>query len=216
MKKIDFFELLLTQDMYYDSDDDIRRTYDEYSYSAEIQSRYSYPAEDYDLQQQIAIINSLKEKPRKLRKPPQAYAQVHRPPLPPRPQLTDATRILIATTRRQSLIARHPQQHSNLMSDEEYKRVLERSLTEFKQPFLGLSKPEKAILSCLVRSVDQKVVNAKKDCAICMESYQLKEMRTILPCLHDYHSTCINKWLSNNNTCPCCKENISKLLKPCL
>jgi hypothetical protein len=188
--------------MHYDPDDDIRRTYD----------GYLCPVEDHDLQQQIAILNSLKEKrpPRILRKPP---TNTRPPPVPPRPQLSNTTRILIATTQRQSLIARYPQQNSNLISNDEYKRVLERSLVEYKQPFHGLSEPEKAILSGLVRSVDQKVIHAKKDCAICRESYQLAEKRTILPCMHDYHSTCINTWLADHNTCPFCKKNISKLLK---
>ncbi|QDZ18963.1 hypothetical protein A3770_02p14810 [Chloropicon primus] len=45
-------------------------------------------------------------------------------------------------------------------------------------------------------------------CAICLDDYSDgQEMRT-LPCMHSFHSTCVDKWLRNNRSCPVCKKDI--------
>lgn len=176
----------------YDSDDDIRR--------------------DYDIVQQIAILQSLK--PAKRRHPPP-------PPIPPRPVIPVETRIRLASEQRHARnesIARRIGTHSyqtRIQSNEEYEQVLQRSLTDYQKPFRGLNNSEMKLIRALSRTVDRKVVNASKSCGICLSEYQLGDRRTILPCMHDYHSACIEKWLSENNTCPICKADVSKQLKNC-
>ena len=33
-----------------------------------------------------------------------------------------------------------------------------------------------------------------------------KEKIEALPCLHEYHSNCINEWLKNHDECPVCRR----------
>ncbi|KAG2321920.1 hypothetical protein Bca52824_015133 [Brassica carinata] len=48
------------------------------------------------------------------------------------------------------------------------------------------------------------------DCCICLSSYEDGTELVTLPCNHHFHSTCIEKWLKMNATCPLCKFNILK------
>ena len=46
-------------------------------------------------------------------------------------------------------------------------------------------------------------------CAICLEDYTKgQEIRT-LPCMHNFHSACVDKWLLTNKSCPVCKMDIA-------
>lgn len=225
----------------YDSDDDIRRNY------YVNQSRYSHSndyAKDQDLGEQLAILNSIKEK--KLQRPAYTPVQTYRydykqttthetrrsyvsPPVPPpRPRLSNEVRIMIADERRQAMIQRQMSVVTqsglsrsishNIMSRDEYKntleRVLHRSITEYEPPFRGLQDKEKKMIERFSKCVDTNVVNAKRECIICLDAFQLGDKRTLLPCTHDFHFKCINKWLETNNTCPVCKNNVSESLKP--
>lgn len=45
-------------------------------------------------------------------------------------------------------------------------------------------------------------------CAICLEEVEPgDEMRT-LPCFHNFHSACIDRWLKTNRACPICKKDV--------
>ncbi|XP_076877630.1 uncharacterized protein LOC143526827 [Brachyhypopomus gauderio] len=50
----------------------------------------------------------------------------------------------------------------------------------------------------------------KTDCQICFCSYKEREKLRILPCLHDYHVKCIDRWLKENATCPICRADVSE------
>ncbi|XP_051545516.1 uncharacterized protein si:ch211-59o9.10 [Myxocyprinus asiaticus] len=50
----------------------------------------------------------------------------------------------------------------------------------------------------------------KTDCQICFSEYKAGERLRMLPCLHDYHVKCIDRWLKENATCPICRADISK------
>eukprot|EP00794_Sanderia_malayensis_P018127 gene18127-19937_t len=45
-------------------------------------------------------------------------------------------------------------------------------------------------------------------CVVCMSEYCLREKIRKLPCTHDFHSKCIDKWLRSNKTCPVCRDEI--------
>lgn len=47
------------------------------------------------------------------------------------------------------------------------------------------------------------------NCAICMERYENSDMISILPCSHYFHDSCTEGWLSDHNSCPCCKAVVS-------
>ncbi|KAI4300257.1 hypothetical protein L6164_033654 [Bauhinia variegata] len=45
-------------------------------------------------------------------------------------------------------------------------------------------------------------------CVICLEEYKnMDDVGTLKACGHDYHVTCIRKWLSMKNLCPICKAS---------
>ncbi|EEF48182.1 E3 ubiquitin-protein ligase RDUF1 [Ricinus communis] len=47
-------------------------------------------------------------------------------------------------------------------------------------------------------------------CSICMEGFQSPGVcGKQVPCGHVYHAPCISSWLSNCNSCPLCRFNIS-------
>lgn len=45
-------------------------------------------------------------------------------------------------------------------------------------------------------------------CAVCCSEYEQGEELKILPCMHAYHSACIDEWLGCDHTCPLCKHNL--------
>lgn len=54
--------------------------------------------------------------------------------------------------------------------------------------------------------------DAKSDatCAICLEDFRANQSVTTLPCKHEYHKSCILKWLKSCDapTCPTCKAPV--------
>ncbi|XP_048876466.1 E3 ubiquitin-protein ligase RLIM isoform X2 [Brienomyrus brachyistius] len=51
----------------------------------------------------------------------------------------------------------------------------------------------------------------KITCQICFSEYVEGEKLRTLPCLHDYHVQCIDRWLKENATCPVCRVDVSEL-----
>jgi len=45
-------------------------------------------------------------------------------------------------------------------------------------------------------------------CAICMEDYKDGDELRELPCSHDFHVPCADRWLAINHTCPLCRKPI--------
>ena len=49
----------------------------------------------------------------------------------------------------------------------------------------------------------------KRQCSICLEDFETGDDRTSLPCLHGFHTECVNRWLKSNGICPVCKTSVS-------
>lgn len=47
-----------------------------------------------------------------------------------------------------------------------------------------------------------------RSCAVCLENYEAGERVRILPCLHQFHSVCVDKWLTTKAECPTCKYTV--------
>lgn len=45
---------------------------------------------------------------------------------------------------------------------------------------------------------------------ICLTEYFQGEKIRTMPCLHYFHTECIDKWLSKGRICPICKLDIKK------
>lgn len=52
-----------------------------------------------------------------------------------------------------------------------------------------------------------------RECVICMNEFLIGETIRFLPCLHIYHTTCIDDWLMRGSfTCPSCMEPVDAAL----
>ena len=65
----------------------------------------------------------------------------------------------------------------------------------------------KCVLKQLTNFVYEKTENQVNDCAVCLEEFKNGANVTKLKCGHLFCSECIEKWLSNSITCPCCRQN---------
>lgn len=45
-------------------------------------------------------------------------------------------------------------------------------------------------------------------CAVCFENFEVGDCTMILQCKHDYHESCIDKWLQSEKRCPVCNLQI--------
>uniref|UniRef100_A0A671DHZ6 RING-type E3 ubiquitin transferase n=1 Tax=Rhinolophus ferrumequinum TaxID=59479 RepID=A0A671DHZ6_RHIFE len=47
-----------------------------------------------------------------------------------------------------------------------------------------------------------------KSCSICIMEYTEGNRLRVLPCSHEYHIHCIDRWLADNSTCPVCRGKV--------
>ncbi|KAK9061158.1 hypothetical protein SSX86_018338 [Deinandra increscens subsp. villosa] len=45
-------------------------------------------------------------------------------------------------------------------------------------------------------------------CSVCLEQVNVGELVRSLPCLHQFHASCIDPWLRQQGTCPVCKFRV--------
>ena len=51
-------------------------------------------------------------------------------------------------------------------------------------------------------------------CAICLCDYIIGEKKASIRCGHAFHNDCIRPWLTNRNTCPCCRASVEDQPSP--
>lgn len=45
-------------------------------------------------------------------------------------------------------------------------------------------------------------------CSVCQDDFaSMQRVKILTVCGHEYHDTCINKWLENEKRCPVCNKN---------
>ncbi|XP_053166788.1 E3 ubiquitin-protein ligase RNF6 [Hemicordylus capensis] len=47
-----------------------------------------------------------------------------------------------------------------------------------------------------------------KTCSVCINEYVAGNKLRQLPCMHEFHFHCIDRWLSENSTCPICRQPV--------
>jgi hypothetical protein len=72
-----------------------------------------------------------------------------------------------------------------------------------------LTKLVSAIPAFIVKEKNKNKDSNNKYCPICLGEYMIGEKESSLPCLHCFHSNCIEKWLKRSKFCPVCKLTIS-------
>ena len=51
--------------------------------------------------------------------------------------------------------------------------------------------------------------DSEKDCCICQSSFDAGDVVRTLPCGHEFHKCCVDKWLVDvNRTCPYCRHDV--------
>lgn len=46
-------------------------------------------------------------------------------------------------------------------------------------------------------------------CVVCMCDFEARQLLRGLPCSHEFHAKCVDKWLKTNRTCPICRGDAS-------
>ncbi|KAJ0589740.1 putative transcription factor C2H2 family [Helianthus annuus] len=91
---------------------------------------------------------------------------------------------------------------------------IHRQPLSLSMPMLSLPAPESVVDSFLLKS--HKKMNASESgpnyvqqCYICLVDYEEGDKIRVLPCQHEYHAPCVDKWLKEvNGVCPVCRCNV--------
>lgn len=46
-------------------------------------------------------------------------------------------------------------------------------------------------------------------CVVCLSNAEEEELVRVLPCNHEFHAACVDKWLRRNRTCPICRRDVT-------
>ena len=55
-----------------------------------------------------------------------------------------------------------------------------------------------------------KLDSERKQCVICLVDFNCGDKVTMLPCIHMFHTDCIQSWLKTKNFCPLCRLKLTK------
>lgn len=88
---------------------------------------------------------------------------------------------------------------------------IHRQPLSLSMPMLSLPAPESVVDSFLLKS-HKKMENGPnyvQQCYICLVDYEEGDKIRVLPCQHEYHAPCVDKWLKEvNGVCPVCRCNV--------
>lgn len=78
----------------------------------------------------------------------------------------------------------------------------------------GLNKVDIDQLPCYRHNVGcwRKSVHEQTLCVVCMCDFESRQLLRVLPCSHEFHAKCVDKWLRMNRTCPLCRADVSESL----
>ncbi|CAH1225979.1 RLIM [Branchiostoma lanceolatum] len=82
----------------------------------------------------------------------------------------------------------------------------------------GLTKDEIAQLPCrkFTRADAQRLAaeGNETSCTICMVEYKTGNKLRRMPCAHEFHSKCVDRWLKQNGSCPVCRQQVEISVNP--
>lgn len=74
--------------------------------------------------------------------------------------------------------------------------------------FRGLTKEQIDNLSTRHYGDIHSENEISKTCSVCINEYATGNKLRRLPCMHEFHIHCIDRWLSENSTCPICRQPV--------
>lgn len=70
----------------------------------------------------------------------------------------------------------------------------------------GLTKEQiRKLPSYIVTKKTMEEFTENERCVVCMCEFDVEDKLRILPCAHEFHVNCVDKWLTTNPTCPICR-----------
>ena len=92
--------------------------------------------------------------------------------------------------------------------------ALDRVISQFMDQANGSTAPgpasPEAIQGLPKKEVDKSMMGSdgKAECSVCMDSVEIGDEVTVLPCGHWFHGDCVGAWLKEHDTCPHCRQGI--------
>ncbi|XP_064601392.1 uncharacterized protein LOC135467550 [Liolophura sinensis] len=75
----------------------------------------------------------------------------------------------------------------------------------------GLTKPEiEQLPHYRFNTESHRSDTDQTSCVVCMCDFESRQMLRVLPCSHEFHTKCVDKWLKTNRTCPICRADASE------
>lgn len=53
-----------------------------------------------------------------------------------------------------------------------------------------------------------KLVVEAQTCPVCLVDMEVGSMASRLPCMHEFHASCIGQWFTRDRSCPTCRYNL--------
>lgn len=111
----------------------------------------------------------------------------------------------------------NPNNYHRATRDDNGNHVISENLNSLSDMVNGLRNLAKFQTASLAHCSEQiaetaheqmDVIDFEDECSICLCSYRPIQQVQHLSCEHKFHSKCIEKWLSSENTCPLCRRRI--------
>lgn len=79
----------------------------------------------------------------------------------------------------------------------------------------GLAKYDFDLLPCCYRFNEElrRSLLDQSSCVVCMSDFENRQLIRALPCNHEFHAKCVDRWLKTNRTCPLCRADVTERLK---
>ncbi|CAM6125114.1 unnamed protein product [Calypogeia fissa] len=86
------------------------------------------------------------------------------------------------------------------------------ALSRTSAPAASLPAPDNVVDAIPIRKFTKKLWEEATRCNICLVEYEDGDQVKVLPCHHEYHVACVDKWLKEiHRVCPLCRSNVCEL-----
>ncbi|BBM97556.1 hypothetical protein MPTK1_1g06550 [Marchantia polymorpha subsp. ruderalis] len=83
------------------------------------------------------------------------------------------------------------------------------ALSRTSVPIASLPAPDTVVNAIPTRKISKKLREEATQCNICLVEYEEGDNVRVLPCHHEYHVACVDKWLKEvHRVCPLCRGNV--------